>query len=268
MENKLLIEEQRRQRDTKRFFFLWLRRLIIGYVLCMSIYFIWLFAIQGVTIDYVGNVQRNYAKFLVNQNDEFIGYMIEFEALTSKTNAVYTDSEKDAIKTNLEKQNEFLQMMQKRAPNEKNSDYLDIYQDMLQIYAFYIQGEIMKAEYCYKYDSNFTLENSFSGSGASLESYTMGQELCNMMGNMILNNFKYINEIRDTNYSSKHNIIELGSSTNSNSGTSGGSIGENNGTTNSGSSENNTTIPETKPNTNNSSSEGENGGTTPGESND
>ena len=125
MENKLLIEEQRRQSDTKRFFFLWVRRFIIGYVLCMSIYFIWLFAIQGVTIDYVGNVQRNYAKFLVNQNDEFIGYMIEFEALTSKTNAVYTDSEKNAIKTNLEKQNEFLQMMQKRAPDEKNSDYLD-----------------------------------------------------------------------------------------------------------------------------------------------
>ena len=100
MENKLLIEEQRRQRDTKRFFFLWVRRLIVGYVLCMSVYFIWLFAIQGVTIDYVGNVQRNYAKFLVNQNDEFIGYMIEFEALTAKTNAVYTDSEKNAIKTN------------------------------------------------------------------------------------------------------------------------------------------------------------------------
>lgn len=263
MENKLLIEEQRRQRDTKRFFFLWVRRLIIGYVLCMSVYFIWLFAIQGVTIDYVGNVQRNYAKFLVNQNDEFIGYMIEFEALTAKTNAVYTDSEKDAIKTNLEKQNDFLQMMQKRAPNEKNSDYLDIYQDMLQIYAFYIQGEIMKAEYCYKYDSNFTLENSFSGSGASLESYTMGQELCNMMGNMILNNFKYINEIRDTNYTSKHNIIEMGTSTNTNNGISNGTT-NNNSSTESDSTED-TTTPESQPNTNtnNSSAEGANGDTTP-----
>ncbi len=214
MENKLLIDQQRRQRDAKRFFFLWLRRLIVGYVLCMSIYFVWMFAIQGVTIEYVGNVQRNYAKFLVEQNDEFIGYMIEFEGLTAKTKTVYTDGEKQLIKENLEKQNAFLKKIQKRSPNGKNADYLDLYQDMLQIYAFYIQGEIMKAEYCYQYDTNFTLENSFSGSGASLESYTMGQELCNMMGNMILNNFKYINEIRGTNYSSKHNILEMGNSSN------------------------------------------------------
>ena len=210
MENKHLVEQQRRQRDAKRFFLLWMRRLVIGYVLCMAMYFIWLFAIQGVTIDYVGGTQRNYAKFLVEQNDEFITEMIEFEALTSKTNSVYTEAEKAAIKANLERQNRFLQKLQKRAPNESNSDYIDIYQDMLQIYAFYIQGEVMKAEYCYKYDTNFTLENQFSGEGASLESYTMGQELCNMMGNMILNNFKYINDIRDTNYKSKHNIVEMG----------------------------------------------------------
>lgn len=210
MENKHLVEEQRRQRDAKRFFLLWMRRLVVGYVLCMAAYFIWLFAIQGVTIDYVGGIQRNYAKFLVEQNDEFITEMIEFEALTAKTNAVYSESEKAAIKANLERQNAFLQKMQKRAPDESNSDYIDIYQDMLQIYAFYIQGEVMKAEYCYKYDTNFTLENQFSGDGASLESYTMGQELCNMMGNMILNNFKYINDIRDTNYKSKHNIVEMG----------------------------------------------------------
>jgi hypothetical protein len=37
----------------------------------------------------------------------------------------------------------------------------------------------------------------------------MGQELCNIMGNMILNNFRYINEIRGTNYQSVHNIVEL-----------------------------------------------------------
>lgn len=236
MDNKLLLDRQRRQRDAKRFFLLWMRRLIIGYVLCMGIYFVWLFAIQGVTIDYVGNVQKKYGKFLVEQNDVFIEYMVEFEGLTSKTKAVYTEGEKEAIRDNLNKQNEFLKKMQQRAPNEKNSDYIDIYQDMLQIYAFYIQGEVMKAEYCYQYTDNFTLENSFSGSSASLESYTMGQELCNMMGNMILNNVKYINDVRDTTYSSKYNIVEIGNSTNKPS-ISGGNTNEGNGSNDTESSE-------------------------------
>jgi hypothetical protein len=136
--------------------------------------------------------------------------MIEFEALTSQTGVVYSETDKAAIAAILEEQNEFLRTMQKLAPNEDNADYLDIYQDMLQIYAFYIQGEVMKAEYCYNYDNNYVLENEYTNSTTSLETYTMGQELCNMMGNMILNNFKYINQVRGTNYESKHNIVEMG----------------------------------------------------------
>lgn len=205
--------EEKRQRDAKRFFLLWLRRLIIGYVIAMAAYFVYVFAIQGATITYVGNIQRKYAKFLVEQNDEFVNYMIEFEDLTSKTGSEYTEEEKILIEENLEKQNQFLANLQKRSPDESNQDYLDLYQDMLQIYAFYIQGEAMKAEYCYAYSDNYTLENQYSDATAGMETYTMGQELCNIMGNMILNNFRYINEIRGTNYQSVHNIVELGNTT-------------------------------------------------------
>lgn len=204
------VYQQKKERDYRRFFFLWLRRVIIGYILGMTIFFVYLFAVQGLNIEWVGGVQRNYGKFLVKQNDKFITQMIEFEALTSQTGVVYSETDKAAIAANLEKQNEFLKTMQKLAPNEDNADYLDIYQDMLQIYAFYIQGEVMKAEYCYNYDKNYVLENEYVNNETSLETYTMGQELCNMMGNMILNNFKYINQVRGTNYESKHNIIEMG----------------------------------------------------------
>ena len=198
------------ERDNKRFTKLWCKRLLIGYVICMTLYFVWFFAIQGATLTFNGSIQRNYAKFLITQNDEFVTYMMEFEALTSKTGQVYSYAQKEAIKENLIKQNEFLKNLQKQSPEEKNSDYLDLYQDMLQIYAFHIQGEIMIAEYCYAYTDNFTLEDQYSNPTASLEQYTMGKELCNMMGNMILNNYKYVNDIRGTTYESKHDIIELG----------------------------------------------------------
>ena len=69
-------------RDNKRFTKLWIKRLVIGYVICMTLYFIWLFAFQGATISFNGNIQRNYAKFLIDKNDEFVTYMMEFEALT------------------------------------------------------------------------------------------------------------------------------------------------------------------------------------------
>jgi hypothetical protein len=210
MENKYIAVKEREERARKQVSKLWIKRFFIAYIACIAIYFIYLFAFQGFSISYVGNVQREYGKFLVESNDEFIGYMVEFEVLTQKVDSVYSESEKEQIRENLERQNNFLKKMQKHAPNDKNQDYMDIYQDMLQIYAFFIQGEIMQAEYCYNYDSNFTLENAFSGSEVSLEQYTMGKELCNMMGNMILNNYKYINEIRNTTYTSKYNIIEMG----------------------------------------------------------
>ena len=199
-----------RQRDAKRFFLLWLRRYLICYFLIIAAFLVYVFGVQGTRIEWVGHIQRNYAKYLVSQNDVFVESMMEFEALTSKTGIEYSDSEKAQIREILAEQNEFLNKLQKRSPNESNSDYMDLYQDMLQIFAFYIQGEIMMAEYCYAYTDSHIPENEFSGDGTGLESYTMGKEMCNMMGNMILNNYRYINEIRGTNHASRFNIVEIG----------------------------------------------------------
>lgn len=204
--------KEKKKRDAQRFFLLWLCRFLICYALVISVFLIYVFGIQGAKITYIGNVQNNYAKYLVKQSDVFVGYMVEFENLTNKTGAEYTDEEKAAIQSSLEKQNEFLNTLQKRSPDETNSDYLDLYQDMLQIFAFYIQGEIMIAEYCYAYTDNYTLENEYSDKAVSIEKYTMGKEMCNMMGNMVLNNYRYINDIRGTNYQSKYNIVEIGNS--------------------------------------------------------
>lgn len=227
MQNEYSIVSQRNLRASKHINRVWFVRFIIAYAICIGLYFIYMFAFQGLSISYVGGIQKEYGKFLVESNDEFVQMMVEFEVLTTKTESVYLEEEKEQIRQNLNRQNEFLKKMQKFSPDETNMDYLDLYQDMLQIYAFYIQGETMKAEYCYKYDDNFTIENEFSGENASIEQYTMGQELCNMMGNMILNNYKYINQIRNTTYSSKYNILEIGGGSSSDSNNSNSDTNDN-----------------------------------------
>lgn len=205
-------EAERRNRDAKRFFFVWVRRLIIFYILGLLLYFAYMHFVAGLTISYTGGIQRNYAKYLVKTNDEFVSSMIEFNTLTADTGRAYTDQEKQLIKECLDKQNELLTELQKTSPNEKNLDYIALYQDILQTYAFYIQGEVMKAEYCYAYTDNEVLENKYSTSEHGIETYTMGDELCNMMGNVILNNYTYINSIRGTSFKSKHNIqaVDIG----------------------------------------------------------
>ena len=56
----------------------------------------------------------------------------------------------------------------------------------------------MQAEYVYAYKDNYIPDEKFSDKTVRLETYTMGTSLCNMMGNMMLNNYTYINDVRNT----------------------------------------------------------------------
>lgn len=181
----------------RKLFFLWLGRAFLFYILFLGLFAAWLFGIKGYRIE--KNIQKNYAEFLIKQNDVFVAHMIDFNQMTSSSSREYAFEEKTAIGNELTQQNEFLIYMQTHAPDSSNSDYIDIYQDMLQIYGFYIQGEAMIAEYCYDYQKPRIAEDVVNTG----EQYTMGTELCNMFGNMILNNYRYINEVRSTNYESK-----------------------------------------------------------------
>ena len=67
----------------------------------------------------------------------------------------------------------------------------------------------MQAEYVYAYKDNYIPDEKFSDKTVRLETYTMGTSLCNMMGNMMLNNYTYINDVRNTNYESKFEILPV-----------------------------------------------------------
>ena len=193
---------------SKRMFKRWCLRTVIGYVVVMTGICIYLFGFSGWTPNPNRRIQKNYALYLTEQNDAFIDSMIEFTSMTKQTGQVYSPEQKAEIQRKLNEQNDFLKEMQLYSPSEQNQDYLDLYQDMLRMYAFYIQGETMVAEYCYNYSDNTSPEGEKAQAG-SYESYTTGSELCNMFGNMILNNFTYINDVRHTDYQSKFDIRPL-----------------------------------------------------------
>ena len=175
----------------------------------MTGYYFFNVEVRGMKITNVGKIQDDYPQYMVNINDEFVDYMIEFEELVKEPQRVYSEDEITAISENLTKQNNLMIELQKNPPNVNNKDYLEIYKDYLKLYAFYIQGEVMRVEYVSAYKTEYTPEEIQSGLIANEETYILGVELCNMMGTMILENPIIVNKIHNTNAQSKHEVIPL-----------------------------------------------------------
>lgn len=192
-----------------KFFALSILFTFIFSVVIIAGYFIYSVNFRGMVITNVKAIQDNYAKYMVEKNDEFIDYMLEFEEMMSTPQRMYSEEEVSELSKNLVKQNALMKTLQKNPPNTENKDYLEIYKDYLKLYAFYIQGEVMRVEYVSAYKPEYTLEEIQNGTDAKDETYIMGVELCNMMGALILENSILVNEIRGTNYNSKFDIIPL-----------------------------------------------------------
>ena len=153
---------------------------------------LYLFLVKGMTIK--ENPQYNYAKFLINNNDKMIELMFYFEENSPKEKE-YTEEDKEALSNNIIEQNDLVKYLQENPPNEKNQDYLEIYNDLLKSYAFFIQGEIMEMEKIY-------------GETDRMEKMILGQNLQNMMGNVIIELNDKINAIRGTNIKYKYGYDE------------------------------------------------------------
>lgn len=164
---------------------------------------------MDVRITFTGKIQENYGQYLTDIQDKFIERTLEYTAITEDTERLYSNTEKANIESELVKQNDILKELQKNPPNEDNLDYSNIYNDIMKIMAFYIQGETMQAEYIYGYKDKYLPDEEQSGKVVRLETYTMGAALCNVMGNMMLNNYRYINEVRNTNFNSKYIIMSI-----------------------------------------------------------
>ena len=172
-------------------------------------YFVYSINFRGMNITNVGKIQDNYPQYMVDINDEFIGYMLEFEKLLEEPQREYSEEELKAISDNLEKQNNVMIKLQKTPPNGANKDYLGVYKDYLKLYAFYIQGEVMRVEYVSAYRNQYTQEEIQNGLSANEETYVIGIELCNMMGTLILENPIIVNKVHNTNADSIYDVINL-----------------------------------------------------------
>ena len=183
--------------------------MFLFYGVFMCGYYIFNSEVRGMRITNIAAIQSNYAKYMIDMNDEFIDYMIEFEELLKTPQREYSKEELDVIAKNLENQNNIVKRLQENPPNTNNKDYLEVYKDYLKMYAFYIQGEVMRVEYVSAYKKEYTPEEEANNLTANDETYIMGIELCNMMGAMVLENHVIVNKIRDTKIDSKHDIIPL-----------------------------------------------------------
>ena len=187
----------------------WIRLFFICYFIFLIGYCAYLFIFMDVRITLNKDVQKNYGQYLVDMQDKIVEHSLIFDKLVEDTERVYTDEEKESIKQELLDQNDLLKKLQATVPDETNEDYALVYKDILKIFGLYIQGETMQAEYIYGYKDSYIADEINSDKTVRMETYTMGTALCNMMGNMMLNNYTYINDVRNTTFESKYTITPV-----------------------------------------------------------
>lgn len=187
----------------------WVLRFFLLYLSFIVVYCLYLYVFMDVRITIKPDIQKEYGKYLVEMQDKMVGQTLDFANLVEDINRQYTDREKDRIKDELVKQNELLKELQINSPDEINNDYMNIYKDMVKIFSFYIQGETMQSEYIYAYKDEYIADEKMSDENTRIETYTLGSSLCEVMGNMMLNNYDYINNVRGTDYQSSYTIVPV-----------------------------------------------------------
>lgn len=151
------------------------------------------------------DIQEQYGRFLIETNDDFIDRMNMFEniAIADKKQEDYTDKEKEKLDNIVIAENTLLSNLENTPPTDINSDYKEVYDNMLQAYALYIQGQIIKMEFIYDVkDENSTVTST------SDEKFVLGDSVSNLTGNFIIEYNQIIQDIRKTNYKMKYSVLD------------------------------------------------------------
>lgn len=140
------------------------------------------------------NKQYEYGKYLIDQNDEIMKRMIDFEKTIAEeiTKPVHENKTKDYLSKLIVEQNKILEEVTNEPPNTSNADYQTMYDAFLKAHAFYIQGQIMKLENIY--DKRKT------------EQYVLGDQLTSVAGNVIYALSYNINLVRETDYPYEYGV--------------------------------------------------------------
>lgn len=144
------------------------------------------------------DIQKEYARFLIELNDDFIDKMVMFEEVVdiSKKPEDYTDNEKEKINNIVIAENTILSRLDSTPPNKDNKDFEKIYENMKESFALYIQGQLMKVEYIYQ-----------TSESISDEKFVLGDSVTNLIGNFIIEYNELSNSIRNTDYKMKYTVL-------------------------------------------------------------
>lgn len=155
----------------------------------------------------VNNPQDNYAEFLIDLNNQFVLGMYNFANLQEDLDGENGNEKISEEMSNIViEQNELVKKLKETAPNEENEDYMEIAENMREMYLFYLQGEIYILEQTYSIPAE--RDSSLLG---------MGNALTNTMGDAILKLPDKINSIRNTEISPNYRYEDVGEGENNES---------------------------------------------------
>lgn len=200
MSNKLIKEKPIKKPSffikTLKFLVLFLSLVVIGLI---SLYY-YLHITEGFTIYFSNyNIQKEYARFLIEVNDDFIDKMVMFEDIVRNKQSYeeYTDLEKQKLSDIIVSENSILSRLANTPPTDANLDYRELHENITESYALYIQGQLMKMEYILQ-----------TQEGMDMERYTLGDSVTNLVGNFIIEYNGISNKVRKTNYEAKYSILD------------------------------------------------------------
>lgn len=205
MSTRIVKEDKKEQKEKNKPSFF--KTLITKTFLFLSFLFIGLFALyqylhitEGFTI-YISNydIQTEYARFLIDINEEFIDKMLMYEDVVrnKQTFEDYSEFEKEKLSDIIIAENSILSRLKNTAPSDKNLDYNELYDNITKSYALYIQGQLMQMEYILQTDE-----------GLDGERFTLGESITNLMGNFIIEYGVLSNKIRETDYELKYSVLD------------------------------------------------------------
>lgn len=179
----------RKIKNKKLYIITWIVSFIVLYSVLVYAYINFSMTARGIEIWFPQRKQADYGSFLVEKNQGFLDLMVSFDDIVSQEDIRLCEQTEESIHRNLKEKNQIIKTLRRIPPSEENYAYLSVYHDMINVYAFYIQGEVMKLEYLYKKEAGGDVSNS--------ELFFLGEQMCNLMGNSVLDMFDILQAIEE-----------------------------------------------------------------------
>lgn len=167
--------------------------------ICIAIAFMILSSVFVINVLNLENPQDEYGKFLVEQNNNFAKLMYDFLITSEEVGDEFSEESiplLEKMSNQIIEQNNIVKNLERNPPDETNADYYNLIEQIRQTYLFLLQGEINILEQLY-------LSKEEQSEGV----FKTGIALQNVMGEIILQFPKLINDVRGTDFKSNYVYI-------------------------------------------------------------